>query len=78
MTAELGDKGEYRELLKIDFVDSEEYKKFVKNLAEYVAETMQFNDELAEDIAYEIAERHMSKLAEAVLEKLIAEFSKES
>ena len=78
MTTESGDKGEYQEILKIDFVDNEEYKKFVKNLAECVAEEMQFNDELAEDIAYEIAARHMSKLAEAVLKKLIAEFREES
>lgn len=78
MITELGGKGEYRELLKIDFVDNEEYKKFVKNLAECVAEEMQFSEELAEDIACEIAERHVSKLAEAVLKRLIAEFREES
>lgn len=82
MTAEFGDKGKYREILKIDFTDNEEYQEFVKDLAECVAEEIQFNDELVEDIAYEIAyeitARHMSKLAEAVLEKLLAEFRKES
>ena len=61
-------------LLKIDFADNAEYKKFVKDLAERVVGEMQFNDELERNVAYELAHTYMTELAEAVLEKLLAEF----
>ncbi len=78
MTAKFGDKGEYRKILKIDFADNAEYKKFVKNLAECVVEEIQFNDELAVDIAYELVERHLPKLAEAVLGRLVSKLQVQS
>ena len=78
MTAEFNDKGKCREILKIDFVDGEEYRKFVKDLSIAISEEIQFNDELERNVAYEISHTYMTELAEAVLEKLIAEFRKES
>lgn len=55
----------------IHFESYDEYKKFVQDLAAVVAQEMTFGDELIEDIAYEIATRHMSKLGNAVFRKLI-------
>lgn len=78
MTATVEENNERMTLLKIDFADNEEYKKFVKDLAECVSDEMQFNDELEKNVAYELAHTCMPKLAEAVLEKLLAEFRKES
>ena len=78
MTATVEENNERMALLKIDFADNAEYKKFVKDLAERVSEDMQFNDELERNVAYELAHTYMSELAEAVLEKLLAEFRNES
>lgn len=78
MTATVEDHGERMALLKIDFADNAEYKKFVKDLAINVAEEIQFNDELERNVAYELAHTYMTELAEAVLEKLLAEFRNES
>lgn len=61
----------------IHFNDYDEYKKFCQDVAAAVAQEMTFNDELAEDIAYEIATRHMSKLANAVFRRLIERVSNE-
>lgn len=65
-------------LLKIDFADNEEYKKFVKDLAERVAEEMQFNDELERNVAYELVNTYMYELAEAILKQLLAKLRSES
>lgn len=78
MTAEFGDKGKYREILKIDFVDNEEYKKFVKDLAQAISEEIQFNDELERNVAYELARTYMTELAEAVLSRLVSKLQAES
>ena len=78
MTATVEENNERMALLKIGFADNAEYKKFVKDLAERVSEEMQFNDELERNVAYELAHTYMSELAEAVLEKLLAEFRNES
>ena len=71
MTAEFDDRGDYREILKIDFADNEEYKKFVKDLAESVASEIEYNDELERNVAYELTHTYMDELAEAVLGKLV-------
>lgn len=72
MTGQLGDKGGYREILRVDFTDEKEYRKFVDDIAQSILCDFEFNDELEENIAHEIIERHLTTLAEALLDRLIA------
>ncbi len=73
MTAELGDKDEYREILRVDFTDEKEYRKFVNDIAQSILCDFNFNEDLEENIAHEIIERHLTTLAEALLDSLIAQ-----
>lgn len=61
----------------INFENDDEYNQFMKDIAYWVSQDMTFNDELSEDIAYEIASRHMSKLANAVFRRVIKELNDE-
>lgn len=72
MTAEFGDKAEYREILRVDFADEKEYRKFVNDIAQSILCDFNFNEDLEENIAHEIIERHLTTLAEALLDRLIA------
>lgn len=72
MIGQLGDKGEYREILRVDFTDEKEYRKFVDDIAQSILCDFNFNEDLEENIAHEIIERHLTTLAEALLDKLIA------
>ena len=62
---------QFREILKIDFNDQEEYLQFVKDLAQAILMDFQLSDEFEEDVAYELITRHREKLAEDILDKLI-------
>lgn len=72
MTGQFGDKGEYREILHVDFTDEKEYRNFVKDIAQSILCDFNFNEDLEENIAHEIIERHLTTLAEALLDRLIA------
>ena len=58
--------------LTIDLENDEQYRKFVKDIADAVAgQSLDFYDDLTVDVADEIVARYKDKLANAILDRLI-------
>jgi len=64
--------------MTIDFEDKEQFKKFVNAVAYAIVQEPDINDELQEDIAWEIMARHSDKLAQSIFERLIADYVRRS
>ena len=74
MTAEFKkiDEG-LRQIMVINFSDTEEYKKFVEDISQCILMDWDFMNEFTDDVALSISERHLDKLSAAVLDRLIEE-----
>lgn len=72
MTAEFENHGHYKQIIAINFDNPEQYKHFVKDIADCVTSELNLDDDICEDIAYELVQpKHLPDLAEAILDRLL-------
>ena len=78
MTAELKPIDEnYRQIITVSFNTPEEYKKFVDNVSQSILRDWDFMNELDDDIAQSIVDRHLQELSAAILDRLIEQKMRE-
>ena len=63
--------------MTLDFESKQDYDKFVSDISSCILSDYIFQDELEDDIAQSIVERHLQELSAAVVDRLIEQKMRE-